>query len=195
MKSSIVSRLLLTSVFVFCCRYSSAAAQSKPAYTAVVSLPRAALSRVPSPNGKWTLVFECPDNCAERKLWIEENASHKRKLVKEYDRSLSISWSPNSQLFFVNDESGSTETRCYVYGVTSLKETDLTKLVLDGDPDAADFLYSGHSYLAAKRWVNSSELLVVLEGQNDGMPPRGFTVRYRINLNGSVRKLYQRVEP
>src|SRR5712664_3988736 len=94
----------------------------------VVSLPRGEVSRIPSPNGKWTLIFECPNDCSERKLWIEENASHTRKLVKEYDRSLRISWAPDSRLFFVNDASGSTETRCYLYDPTTLKETDLAKL-------------------------------------------------------------------
>jgi hypothetical protein len=160
----------------------------------VLSLPGGEVSRIPSPNGKWTLIFECPNDCSERKLWIEENASHTRKLVKEYERSLSISWAPGSRLFFVDDASGSTETRCYLYEPATLKETDLAKVVLAGDPDAAQFLNSGHSYLEAKRWINSHELLVVLEGHNDGSPPGGFTLRYRVDVSGSVRKLSQHSE-
>jgi hypothetical protein len=170
------------------------ATQTKSAHPPVVELPRAAVSRIPSPNGKWTLIFECPNDCSERKLWIRDNASHTRKLVKEYDRSLSISWAPNSRLFFVNDASGSTETRCYLYDPITLKETDLAKVVEAGDPDASDFLYAGHSYLEAKRWLNSHELLVVLEGHNDGLPPGGFAVRYRIDLSGGVHKLSQHTE-
>ncbi len=112
----------------------------------------------------------------------------------EYDRSLSISWSPDSHLFFVNDASGSTETRCYVYDPATLKETDLARVVLTGDPDAAQFLNAGHSYLEAKQWVNSHELLVLLEGHNDGAPPGSFTLRYRVDLSGTVRKLSQHSE-
>ncbi len=170
------------------------AAQVKATHPAVVTLPRPAVSRIPSPNGRWTLIFECPNDCSERKLWLEEKVSHTRKLVKEYDRSLSISWSPDSHLFFVNDASGSTETRCYVYDPATLKETDLARVVLTGDPDAAQFLNAGHSYLEAKQWVNSHELLVLLEGHNDGAPPGSFTLRYRVDLSGTVRKLSQHSE-
>jgi hypothetical protein len=98
------------------------------------------------------------------------------------------------RLFFVDDASGSTETRCYIYEPATLKETDLAKVVLAGDPDAAQFLNSGHSYLEAKRWINSHELLVVLEGHNDGSPPGSFTLRYRVDLTGSVHKLSQHSE-
>jgi TonB family protein len=168
--------------------------QSKSTHPAVVSLPRAPISQIPSPNGKWTLIFECPNNCSERKLWLEETSSHARKLVKEYERSLDISWAPDSRLFFVNDNSGSTDARCYVYEPAPLKETDLAKVVLAGDPGAEQFLDSGHSYLRAKRWLNSHELLVVLTGHNDGSPPGAFTLRYRIDLRGTVHKLSQRPE-
>ena len=53
------------------------------------------------------------------------------------------------------------------------------------------FLDAGHSYLRAKRWLNPHELLVVLTGHNDGLPPGAFTLRYRVDLRGKVRKLSQ----
>jgi hypothetical protein len=81
-----------------------------------------------------------------------------------------------------------------VYEAASLKETDLAKSVLAGDPDASEFLDAGHSYLRAKRWLNTRELLVVLTGHNDGLPPGAFTLRYRVDLRGKVRKLSQRSE-
>jgi hypothetical protein len=187
-------RALLTCILLFNGWHLSEAAQSKSTHPAVVILPRAPISRIPSPNGKWTLIFECPNDCSERKLWIEETSSHARKLVKEYERSLDISWAPDSRLFFVNDHSGSTNARCYVYEAAPLKETDLAKVVLAGDPGAEQFLDAGHSYLAAKRWLNSHELLIVLTGHNDGSPPGAFTLRYRVDLRGSVHKLSQRSE-
>jgi len=188
-------RLLLVGIFLFIGWIPAEAGQTRSAHPRVVTLPSAAVSRIPSPNGKWTLIFECPNNCSERKLWIEENMSHTRKLVKEYERSLSISWAPNSHFFFVDDASGSTETLCYVYEPTTLRETDVSKMILASDPNAGEFLHAGHSYLNAKRWINSHELLVVLDGHNDGSPPGGFTVRYRVDLSGRVRKLSQHVEP
>ena len=133
----------------------------------VVNLPRGEASRIPSPNGKWALIFQCPNDCSERKLWVEDTSSHARKLVKEYQRSLDIAWTPDSRLFFVNDNSGSTDARCYVYEAASLKETDVAKVVLARYPHAEQFVNSGHSYLRAKRWLNSHALLVVLTGHND----------------------------
>ncbi|SRR5216683_150048 len=167
------------------------ASQTGSTQPKVISVPQGEVSHIPSPDGKWTLTFECQNNCSERKLWIKETSKHPRKLVKEYERSLDISWAPDSHLFFVNDNSGSTDARCYVYEAVSLKETDLAKLVVAGDPDAGQFLDAGHSYLRAKRWLNPHELLVVLTGHNDGLPPGAFTLRYRVDLRGKVRKLSQ----
>jgi hypothetical protein len=184
----------VTAFFLLTCVPLSVAGQTKVTHTPVVTLPRGEITRVASPNRKWTLVFECPNECKERKLWVEENASHSRKLVKEYERSLDVSWAPDSRLFFVNDASGSTETRCYIYEPDSLKETDLSQIILGRDPSAAQFLNAGHSYLEAKQWNNSNELRVILEGHNDGEPPRAFTVVYHVGVTGSVYKLSQHVE-
>lgn len=83
---------------------------------------------------------------------------------------------------------------CYIYEPATLKETDLAKVVVAGDPKAGDYVGVGHSYLNAKRWINSHELLVVLSGHTDEPPLRGFTLKYRVNLNGKVQKLSQRSE-
>lgn len=160
----------------------------------VVSLPNGAVSHIPSPDGKWTLIFECPNDCSERRLWLEDTSSHTRRLVNEYRRSLGVSWAPDGRFFFVNDNSGSTDARCYVYDAASLKETDLAKLLLSREPNAEQFLNSGHSYLRATRWLNSHELLVVLTGHNDGLPPFSFTLRYRVNLSGSIHSLSRHVQ-
>jgi hypothetical protein len=103
-----VRPVLVTTLFLRIFGHISAAGQMKGTHTPVVTLPRGEITRIPSPNRKWTLVFECPNQRKERKLWIEQSASHSRKLVKEYERSLDVSWAPDSRLFFVNDASGST---------------------------------------------------------------------------------------
>src|ERR1700694_4463601 len=138
-----------------------AEAQVKSGYNGLVQLPRrAAVTRIPSPNGHWTLIFERPNNCTERKLWVEDSTSHVRKPVGEYDRSLSIAWAPDSQLFLVNDDSASDGTLSYVLDPATLKTTDLSAIIAANDADATQFLKAGHSYLSAKRWLNSHELLV-----------------------------------
>jgi hypothetical protein len=184
-----ISRVLMIGVLLI--QLPLLPAQTKSAHPPVVDLPRAAISRIPSPDGKWTLIFECPKDCSERRLSIEDSASYTRRLVGEYERSLSISWAPDSHLFFVNDAYASNEALSYVYDPATLKVTDLAKLLVAGDPGAAQFLGAGHSYLHAKRWVNSGELLVVLYGHFDEPPPRGFTLQYRVALDGNVHKISQ----
>jgi hypothetical protein len=173
-----------------------AEAQIKSAHTGVVVLPQGAVTRISSPNRHWTLIFECPDYSKQRKLWVVDNGSHARKLVKEYERSLAIAWAPDSQRFFVEDDYSSTGSDSYVIDPSSLRTTDLGTIIVDNDAKAAQFLKAGHSYVRAKRWLNSHELLVVLFGHFDESPahhiPGSFTIKYQVDLNGSARKISQR---
>ena len=170
-------------------------AQVKSVHTGVVELPRGPVTRIPAPNRRWTLIFECPDNCRERKLWAEDSTSHARKLVREYERSLAIAWAPDSERFFVNDDYGSNGSDSYVIDPASLKTTDLGNIIVNKDAEAAQFLKAGHSYVRAKRWLNSHELLVVLFGHFDNSPPRhvpgSFTIKYQVDLNGGASKISQ----
>lgn len=77
-----------------------------------------------------------------------------------------------------------------MYEPVFLKEIDVAKMVLAADPSAAQFLNVGHSYLRAKRWLNTHELLVTLTGQDDELR-RSFNLQYRVDLRGKVRKLSQ----
>src|SRR5260370_23687075 len=137
-----VLRMLMTGVLLI--QLPLLMGQTKSAHPPVVDLPRAAVSRIPSPNGKWTLIFECPDYCSARRLSIEDSASHTRRLIREYERSLSISWAPDSHLFFVNDAYASDEALSYVYDPVTLKGTDLAKLLVAGHQWSARFWHAGH---------------------------------------------------
>jgi hypothetical protein len=164
----------------------------KPRFPPVIDLPRGPVTRISSPDRKWTLIFECPDYKEERKLWIEESSTHKRRLIREYERSLSIGWAPDSQLFFVNDASGSNETLSYVFNPVTLTQTALADVLLRAVPRVEKYLVGpGHYYLEAKRWVNSHELLVTFEAYLDESPPvtPGFSGTYRVDVNGAVRKV------
>lgn len=169
-------------------------AQNKGTSPQVVTLPRGPAARIPSPDRKWTLVFDCPKDCTERKLWIEDGTTHQRMLVHEYERSLDVSWAPDSRLFFVNDAYGSNGTECHIYEPSTLKAIDVADIVTARDPKATAYIGAGHSYVWAKRWITSRELLVVLSGHFDDPPFRGFTIKYRINVNGALRRLSQSQE-
>jgi hypothetical protein len=169
----------------------------------VVTLPQGAVTHISSPDRQWMLIFEflaagkplsdrCPTGDDEvRKLWIKRKGSSDRRLVHDFERSLDISWSPDSRHFFVNDASGSTDTQGYLYDPVTLKATALADLVIAADPNAEKYLGAGHSYLEANRWINSRELAVTLWGHFDE-ERIGFEIRYRVDLNGRVQRVYKR---
>lgn len=96
-----------------------------------------------------------------------------RRFIRGFERSLGISWAPDSRLFFVEDAYASNETLSYVFDPATLKVSDLAELLRAADPENANYIQVGHSYLRAKRWLNSQELLVTLNGYYDDPPPRG----------------------
>lgn len=155
----------------------------------IVTLPQGPVTRIPSPNGRWTLIFECPDSCRERKLWLEDGASQKRKLVREYRRSLAVAWAPNGTRFFVEDDYGSNGASSYVVDPETLNIIDPTNIIANSDEKATEYLNAGHAYVRAKRWINSHELVIVLAGHFDEPPARAFTIVYRVDLDGSAKRI------
>jgi len=166
--------------------------QRGPTHPKVISLPQGEVSRIPSPDGKWILTFECPNECSQRKLWIEDTSVHTRRFIKDYERDLSISWAPDSRHFFVDDAWGSNGESCSVYEPGTLKIIDMGAVLLGANSDVNRFLKAGHSYLRATHWIDLHNLTVVLFGHFDDPPFRGFTLRYRVGLNGDVHKLSQK---
>jgi hypothetical protein len=159
--------------------------------SAVINLPKGAMTMITSPDRNWTLIFEFPDVYKARRLWIQHHGSNERRLVREFDRSLDISWSPDSQHFFVNDASGSGETRPFVYDPATLESIDLAVLIAEASPKADDYLGADHSYLDAEHWINSHELLIKMMAYFSEPPPQrpGFSGAYRVDLSGSVQKV------
>lgn len=172
---------------------SAAMAQSRFKTPPVVDLPRGERTLIPSPDLKWRLLFECPNDCTHRTLWVEDAHTHARKLVKNFDRNLAVSWSPDSRWFFVNDAWESEQTLSYLYDPVTLKATELSTFLKAGDGTAAQYLGAGHSYLEARRWINAHNLLVTLEGHTDQLPLVGFALAYRISVDGTVHKISEHV--
>lgn len=187
-------RVLLIFTFLFNGWLNGVSSQQQSVHPVVVSLPDGKETRIKSPDGVWTLVFECPNDCKERKLWIEGRDVQTRRLVGDYERSLSISWAPDSHHFFVNDFYGSDGADCSVFDPVTLKSTDIAELLVAKEAGIEKFLRAGHSYLEARHWIDSHDLLVVLFGHFDDPPLGGFTLRYRVDLMGRVHKLSQQSE-
>jgi len=181
-------RILSTVIIASCVAF----AQVKSSLHQVVELPNGPVTRIISPDKRWTMIFECPNNCQERNLWIEDGL-HARRLVGKYNRSLAVAWVPDSRRFFVNDDFGSNGSESYVIDPTTLQAVDISKIITKHEAQAKQLLSAGHSYLRAKRWVNDHTLIVVLVGHFDETPPRGFTpaftFEYRVDLEGGTARI------
>ena len=186
----------LMAVLLLLLQFSSASeAQAKKSISPkIVSLPQGRITRIASPDRNWTLTFELHGVYKPRQLWIQRSGSSGRTMVREFERSADISWSSDSQHFFVNDASGSGETRCYIYDAITLKSIDVEALVAKAAPKAADYLGADHSCLEVKHWVNSHEVLVKLTAYFSEPPPQrpGFSGTYRVDLNSTVAKVRER---
>jgi hypothetical protein len=147
------------------------------------------LAHLASPDDRWTLTNGCK-GCPEGQemLWLVQNDDHHRRLVRKYARTVQTAWAPDSNSFYLNDESATNKTLAFVFDARSLKITELEKTIVAADPAAARYVQAGHCFLAAQHWVGPSELIVTLSGHYDQPPATQFELRYRVNLNGRVAK-------
>jgi hypothetical protein len=159
--------------------------------TSVVSFPGESVSRARSPDGKWALVSGQPDDSGQRRLWIESTNPAGRRPVRAFSRVVRVSWAPDSQLFFVNDEWGSNGTDCYVFDAVTLKATAIANLLARRYPKIiSGHKKASHLYFEASRWASSRVLLVRLTGHFDEPPAQSFTLRFEVDLNdGSIREV------
>jgi hypothetical protein len=170
-------------------------ARAQKAAPNVVRFAPDRLLLLPSPDNHWTLANGCHGCPAGRVLWLANNADHHRRLVRKYERTVQVRWSPDSSHFFLNDESTPDLTRAYVLDAVTLKATELEQLIAAADADALRYLHAGRSYLAAQDWPAADDLLVTLSGRF--VPPPGssdvgyvFELRYRVKLDGAVIKIF-----
>jgi hypothetical protein len=162
-------------------------------------------ARIPSPNHRWTLVSSanpqfCPGGKESKatefvlRLYLMDERIHRKHLILEYGSSGYVSWATDSTAFFVNQHVASNESDAYFYRADSMKQIDLTKAILRSDRSVAKFR-DGHRYVLARKWLSTDAALVQFCGHTDESPVVQFDIRYRVGLDGSVRKLSQRQGP
>jgi len=178
------------------------AASPRRATVSVPSSDHTRTQRLPSPDGRFVLVGttvrtdlptqKCPTCYSlDTKLWIEDNASHARRLLLAPGSSAEAGWSPDGSAFFVNDREASDEEFAYLYGTGDLKKVDLEKVIMDADPGAKRF-FNGHFYFDVDNWLNKDTVQVSLRGHTDKAPVKCFLLRYRVSRSGVIQKLLQR---
>jgi hypothetical protein len=149
-------------------------------------LPFERTVRIPSPNGRWALVASPLDLSDGRTLALEDRKTHRKSIIKRYDRTLRIGWSPDGNAFFLNDEVGSNIEEAYIYWPKRTEPLELDGPILARDSEAKG-IPADHTYFRVLRWVTSTTMLVEYCGHNSGSPTRHFDFVYRVSLTGSDR--------
>jgi len=147
-------------------------------------LPRSKTVRIQSPNGSWTLIASLFSAVHANTLTLEEHTTHRDKIVKLYDRSIGVGWSPDSQAFFLNDAYGSDREGAYIYRLGEDQPFPLDNLILKFDSDARR-ISADHTYFRVRRWFNASTILVEYCGHGSDPPAQQFDFLYRISLSGT----------
>jgi hypothetical protein len=154
-----------------------------------ITLPRSRTVRVPSPDGRWMLVASpfSPDH--GNTLTLEDRRTGAKTVVKRYDRSIGVGWSPDSRAFFLNDAYGSNVEDAYVYWPGAAEPWQLDDILLKNDAKARA-IAADHTYFQVRRWLNAKTVLVEYCGHDSGGAiVGGFDLKYRVELGEQEAKV------
>ena len=129
-----------------------------------------------SPNKKYSIYNKDSDQEPNHSLYLRSASGADEKIL-DYGRHVDVMWSPSSDVFFVNDYSGSSEATCLVFfadGSTRLDVKGLLKTIGE-----EDILSNDHLYITCKKW-NKDGLLVFVSGRGDKYP-NGCDREYSVN--------------
>jgi hypothetical protein len=114
---------------------------------------------------------------------LENLSDHKQTLVKEYERSVQVGWSPDSRAFFVNDAYVSNLEDAFVYWIDSKKPLLLNDAIRGRDKEA-DMFPADHAYFQVGRWLSAHEVLVEYCGHGGENPAQQFDFVYAVSFAG-----------
>jgi hypothetical protein len=161
-----------------------------------LDLPGEASKRLASPDGSMVL-YGVPYDQGRNEgpsLWIEDTRTRRRTKLLDIPSTLSAGWSADGAAFYVNDQLASDQELAYIYDAATLQRIDIGARIQEEDPESRR-LATGHAYFQVRGWDGTQEMAVSFFGHTDQPPVLCFTLRYRINKAGVVKKLSQRVTP
>ena len=161
-----------------------------------LDLPWGSSKRLASPDGS-KILYGVPYQKGRNdspQLWIEDTRTRRRTKLFDIPSTLSAGWSADGAAFYVNDHEGSDGELAYIYDAATLKRIDIAARIQAADPGSRR-LATGHAYFRVTGWEGTQQMAVSFFGHTDQQPVLCFTLRYRINKAGVVKKLSQRVTP
>jgi hypothetical protein len=154
------------------------------------------ISSTTSANKRYTLeasVCQPGYGQCDRKLWLVDHRTNRRRLFLEISRTVRAAWAPHRSVLFVNDDESSSDSFAFLYFPDRKKRVDLGGVIDHVYPADRRYEKDSHHYLNGIRWVKSNSLIVRRFGHFDHPAARGdeFSVCYRVNTSGTVRRLKQ----
>jgi hypothetical protein len=165
-----------------------------------VDLPKRRTVRIPSPDGRWTLIASPFSPSAESTLTLEDMRTGQKSLVRRIDRDMGVAWSPDSKAFYLNDAYGSNVESAYIYSLGASTPLRLDDFILNNGAKAGD-TNADDAYFQVIRWIDPSRIQVEFCGHDSSRADHHFDFIYAVKLNPQkdraeeVRMISQRTRP
>ena len=132
---------------------------------------------IDSPDKKYSIYNKDSDQEPNHSLYIRRHAPEAQQKILDYGRHVDVMWSPESNAFFVNDYSGSSEATCLVFFADGLRRLDVKDLLSKIHEE--EILSSDHLYVTCKKWTKE-RIEVSVSGRGDKYP-NGFDRKFILN--------------
>ena len=163
-------------------------------------LPQRRSVRIPSPDGRWTLIASPFSLNQESTLTLENMRDGQRSIVKHIDRDISVDWSPDSKAFSLNDAYGSNVASAYIYRLGADAPLRLDDVIVKSDAKA-QATNADYAYFQVLRWVDPRHIRVEFCGHDSSRADHHFDFVYAVTLTPqsnqaeAVRMISQRTGP
>jgi hypothetical protein len=138
-----------------------------------------------SPNRALSILNVDRDQAPNHSLFLRDETTGATRKVLDYGRHVDVMWSTDSQSFFVNDYSGSTESDCEVFSAADLNPIDVLEALKSADRALPP---SDHRYITCNTW-HGHLVLVSVSGRSDDKH-RTIEQRYSVDTRtGKARAL------
>jgi hypothetical protein len=145
---------------------------------------------VDAPSGIFAICNEDHDEEPNHSLFLVTKRAGTKKKLLDYGRNVEVSWAPDSEMFFVNDNWGSNASECLVTNIRTMKELSTLELVqnkLTKRESGAD-----HLYVTCSGWNSNIDVGIVAHGYGGDGPPDLFAFDHKYTLDiasGRLQKI------
>jgi hypothetical protein len=149
-------------------------------------------AQLKSKDGRYVLENVDSDKEPHHTLLLKNAESGAVRTLCNYQRHVTVLWSPDGKKLVVNDYAGSDFSKVLIFSTEqdSPPEDVGAQLLhsLQGSPDRKGLTDNHHVYFAASSWEGDESVRLKVWGYGQA-DPKGFSHWYQYTLGGSFRRL------